>query len=71
MNGQTKSYKLSTLTGPYYKADIPNIKIDYRGLTSFAHRKGCRVCDLTDEEKNRFITDADMNTVRKYSIKPG
>lgn len=57
------------LAGPYFKSDIPNIKIDYRGLTTFARNKGCRVCDLSDEEKNRFITDADMNTVRKHAIK--
>ncbi len=69
MNGPMKSYKTSALAGPYFKSDIPNIKIDYRGLTEFARNKGCRVCDLTDEEKNLFITDADMNIVRKRAIK--
>ena len=69
MNGQMKSYRPSALAGPYYKADIPNIKIDYRGLTAFAHNTGRSVCDLTDEEKNRFISNADMNIVRKRAIK--
>ena len=69
MNGQMKSFRPAALAGPYFKADIPNINIDYRGLTAFARNKGCKVCDLTDEEKNRFITDADMNIVRERAIK--
>ncbi len=70
MNGQMKSYNSTVLAGPYFKADIPDIRIDYRGLTAFARNKGCKVCDLTDEEKNCFITNADMTVVRKYAIKP-
>ena len=40
-----------------------------QGLTALARNRRYRVCDLTDEEKNRFITDADMNIVRKCEIK--
>ncbi len=69
MNGPMKSYNQSVLVGPYRKADIPDIKIDYRGLIAFAHQKGVRVCDLTDDEKNRFIEDADMSIVRKRALK--
>ena len=69
MSGQMRSYKPSALAGPYSKADVPNIKIDYRGLTAFARNEGRRVCDLSDEEKNHFITNADMNIVRKCAIK--
>ena len=64
-----RKYKLAVLAGPYSKADIPTIRIDYRGLTAFARNKECRVCDLTDEEKNRFIKAADMNIVRECAIK--
>ena len=46
MNGQTKSYRIEPLAGPYFKADIPQIRIDYKGLTSFARKMGKRVCDL-------------------------
>lgn len=42
MNGRVKSYRLAALAGSYFKADIPNIKIDYRGLTAVARNKGCR-----------------------------
>ena len=51
------------------KSDIPNIRIDYKGLTSFARSKGVRVCDLSDEEKNSFIIVADMRIVREKAIK--
>lgn len=68
MNGQMKSYRPEPLAGPYFKKDIPNIRIDYRGLTSFARANGKRVCDLSDEEKNRFIADADMAVIRKCRI---
>ena len=57
------------MTGPYMKSDIPNIRIDYKGLTSFARSKGVRVCDLSDEEKNSFIIVADMRIVREKAIK--
>ena len=69
MNGQMKSYRPEPLAGPYYKADIPQIRIDYKGLTSFARKVGKRVCDLSDDEKNPFIIDADMNAVRQVAIK--
>ncbi len=69
MSGQMKLYNTGILAGPYFKSDIPDIRIDYRGLIAFAKKKGCIVCDLTDEEKNCFIYDADMSVVRKYAIK--
>ena len=50
-----KSFRPTTLAGPYFKADIPNINIDYKGLTAFARNKECKVCDLTDEEKNILL----------------
>ena len=68
LTGRMKSFRSIELAGPYFKADIPNIRIDYKGLTAFARKKGKRVCDLSDEEKNLFIKDADMNTIRKHAI---
>jgi hypothetical protein len=69
MNGQMKSFRPAGVAGPYFIADIPQIQIDYRGLVAYAHKKGCYVSDLSDEEKNRFIVDADMNYVREKAIK--
>ena len=69
LTGRMKSFRPTKLAEPYSKADIPNIRIDYKGLTAFARAKGKRVCDLSDEEKNRFIIDADMRVVRERSIK--
>ena len=63
------AYDQSVLNGPYRKADIPDIKIDYRGLTAFAHQKGVRVCDLTDDEKNLFIENADMQIIKNRAFK--
>ena len=69
MNERMKSFKQTKMDGPYFRADIPNIRIDYKGLTAYARKKGIRVCDLSDAEKNGFITGADMCTVRKKAIK--
>ena len=69
LTGQMRLSKPANLAGPYFKADIPDFHIDYRGLTAFARKKGIKVCDLSDEDKDRFITNADMRSVRKNSIK--
>lgn len=69
MNGQMKLFRPEPLTGPYFKADIPRIRIDYKGLTAFARKKGKRACDLSDAEKNLFIVGADMDMVRQVAIK--
>ena len=69
LTGRMKSFRPTKLAGPYFKADIPNIRIDYKGLTAFARKKGKRVCDLSDEEKNRFIVDADMRAVREQALR--
>ena len=35
--------------------DIPQIKIDYRGLIALAKKKGCQVAELSDAEKDPYI----------------
>lgn len=65
MNGQKKSYEM---VGPYKKKDIPNIQIDYRGLTAYARNKNVSVANLSDEEKNKFIKNATINDVKKAMI---
>ena len=68
MNGQMKFSNTTTTDGPYPISVIPNIKIDYRGLVKYAREKGCHVYELSDEEKNRYISNGDMNTVRSSAI---
>lgn len=68
MNGQMKSFRPAPLAGPYFKADIPNIRIDYKGLTTYARQKGVHVCDLSDKEIDPFILDSDITKVRQSAI---
>lgn len=57
------------LMGPYSASEIPAVRIDYRGLIAYAKRQGKRVCDLSDEEKNPFIADGDMDLIRTIAIR--
>lgn len=61
--------RVSDPMGPYLKEDIPNVNIDYRGLVAFAKDKGVPVCNLSDEEKNLFISGSDIDKVRAVAIK--
>lgn len=40
---------------PIMPSELPNIRIDYKGLVKYAKKKGVRVIELADSEKNRFI----------------
>lgn len=55
--------------GPYSKKDIPIFDIDYRGLTEYAHSVNKKVCNLSDDEKNRFIKNATMKDIKEKAIK--
>ena len=58
MSGQTMNYKISLKNPlkPIMPSELPNVRIDYKGLLEFAKQKGVRVIELTEEEKNRFVT---------------
>ena len=36
--------------------EVPKVKLDMRGALEYAKSKGLRVCDLSKDEKARFIT---------------
>lgn len=61
MSGQMMNYKISlnASTQPIMPSELPQVRIDYKGLLSFAKQKGVRVIDLTEAEKNRFVTPAE------------
>ena len=41
---------------PIMPSELPNVKIDYAGLLSYAKSKGLKVVQLSENEKNKFIT---------------
>ncbi len=58
MNGQMMNYKkyYDSLKNTPEPEDAVNLMaIDYKGLVAYAKSKGVEPCDLSDDEKNRFI----------------
>lgn len=47
--------ELINTPAPILADQLPDTSIDFAGLIAYAHSKGVKVGDLTDEEKNRFI----------------
>lgn len=41
---------------PIMPSEIPDVRIDYKGLLAYAKKKGVKVIELTDEEKNMFVS---------------
>ena len=64
MNGLMKKYKasLANMGEPIQLSQIKN-KMDMRGVIKYAQDKGLSVADLTDEEKNRFVSPREMAKV--------
>lgn len=58
MNGQMMNYKLplSASLKPILPSELPKIRIDYKGLLKYAKEKGVKVIDLSDKEKEQFIS---------------
>ena len=57
MNGQKKSYEqiLSEMGRPVDIDDIPNRKMDLKGLLRYARKVGKKVSELSEKEKKQFI----------------
>ena len=47
-----------TVWGGYH-----TVAIDYKGLIAYARTKGVEPCDLSDEEKSRFIISKEAAVV--------
>ncbi len=68
--GQTINYNkyralLKTMPAPIMREQIPaNVKIDLSGLLAYAKEKGKLPIDLTNEEKNRFITGGKVENLQ-------
>jgi len=61
MSGQMMNCKipLDASMRPIMPSELPKVRIDYKGLLDFAKQKGVRVVDLTEEEKNQFVTPSE------------
>ena len=50
-----KRYYESLKNTPEPEEIINPVAIDYKGLIAYADSKGVEPCDLSDDDKNRFI----------------
>lgn len=46
---------------PIMLSQLPDVRIDYRGLINYAREAGKTVADLSDEEKNAYIRGSTMS----------
>lgn len=66
MSGQRKMSE----PGPYMVSEIPEVKIDYRGLITYAKSINKTVPELSEAEKNQFISDSSIQEIRKMMLIP-
>ena len=57
MYGQMKRYResLKNTPEPIMPSQIPQMKLDLRGLMTYAKNAGKKVVDLTEAEKSMFV----------------
>lgn len=46
---------IRTMAGPIAASDLPDVRIDYKGLLEYAEQKGVPVVDLSEAEKSQFV----------------
>ena len=49
---------LAATPGPIMAKDIPDVRIDLRGLSAYARERGVQPVELSDAEKARFLNPA-------------
>ena len=57
--------ELINTPAPILADQLPDTSIDFAGLIAYAHSKGVKVGDLTDEEKNQFIKGDTIESLQK------
>lgn len=62
MYGQMKKYKESLLntSEPIMPSQLLQIKLDLKGLMTYAKKTGKKVIELSDAEKNMFIKNQEL-----------
>ena len=70
ITGQTINYKkyralLKSMSAPIMPDQIPSgVKMNLSGLLAYAKEKGVQPGDLSDAEKNRFISGGQVETLQ-------
>ena len=59
---------VDTMSGPYTKSMIPDIKMDLRGMVLYAKSVGKSVPELTDKELEPFLLNCDIATFKEKRI---
>ncbi|MBR3468214.1 MAG: hypothetical protein IKH28_00720 [Lachnospiraceae bacterium] len=56
---------LMSMPAPILGNQLPDAHIDFAGMLRYAREKGVKVGDLSEEEKNRFITGDTVESLQK------
>ena len=48
--------QIRTMPEPIMMSELPQVKLDLRGIREYAKSKGVAIASLTEEEKQLFIT---------------
>ena len=71
INGQTINYKrysslLKEMPAPILPEQIPEgVKLDLTGLLAYAREKGIQPGELSNAEKNQFVTGGNVETIQE------
>lgn len=69
-DGQTINYEkyrksLLIIPAPILGNQLPDVQIDLTALLAYAHSKGMKVIELSEEEKNRFIIGGTVQSLQE------
>ena len=69
-DGQTINYEkyrksLLILPAPILGNQLPDVQINLTALLAYAHSKGMKVIELSEEEKNRFIIGGTVQSLQE------
>lgn len=61
MNGQTMNYNnyfsaIKSMPQPVPFSELPNVRMDFRGILQYAKERNINPNDLTMEEREKFVT---------------